>query len=291
MKLKRLIVIVVVIVLLGWLSGFWENLTRTKASGFQVEAEAAVLLDGETGQWLFEYNAQKRLSPASMSKMMTELIVLDEISSGKLDWDDRVVFSDYAADVGGAGLGIAAGKSVTVRRLFEAMAIQSANDATVALAEHVAGSETSFVARMNERAAEIGLSDQTYFANATGLSRGDLKTFEAASAKRETLMTAKDVALLARRLIELHPEVLKVTKKADTDGSGLRTTNEMLPGQRFGTKGNDGLKTGYTEKAGYCFAGTTVINGRRYITVVMGARTPEARFEETKKLLNFGETL
>jgi len=192
-------------------------------------------------------------------------------------------------------MGLAAGQAVTVRELFEAMAVHSANDAAVALAEHAAGTEAAFADRMNEKAREIGLSEASYFANATGLSSRDLLGFPNAAADGETLMTAEDTAWLAKYLIEAYPELLKITKKSAVeagDSAGeLATTNEMLPGQRFGTKGNEGMKTGYTERAGYCFAGSTVVDGRRYITVVMGAKTPEARFEETKKLLDYAKVI
>ncbi|MEQ4483056.1 D-alanyl-D-alanine carboxypeptidase family protein [Cohnella silvisoli] len=224
--------------------------------------------------------------------MMTEVLVLDKLKEGKIGWEDQVVVSSYAANVGGAGMGLVTGQTVTVRQLFNAMAIHSANDAAIALAEFSDGSEANFVKRMNVKSQQIGLSADTHFANATGLSSVDLDNYATAAADGDTEMTAKDVALLARYLIETHPEVLKVTKQASTTGienKDLPTTNEMLPGQRYGTKGNDGLKTGYTKRAGYCFAGTTVLDGRRYITVVMGTNSPEARFEETKKLLAYGE--
>jgi D-alanyl-D-alanine carboxypeptidase len=292
-KLVRIFIIALLIGVFGWANGLWGQISASRGSQLDVAAESAVLLDAETGEWLYVHNAQEPLPPASMSKMMTELLVLDAIQQGKIDWADEVTVSPYAAGVGGAAMNLASGQTATVRQLFEAMAIHSANDAAIALAEFTAGSEAEFVKQMNTRAEEIGLSDETHFANATGLSSGDLDDYATAAADGETVMTAKDVAVLARHLINSHPEVLKVTKKASTGvgtkAANLRTTNEMLPGQRFGTKGNDGLKTGYTQKAGYCFTGTTVRNGKRYITVVMGTDTPEARFEETKKLLAYGE--
>ncbi len=251
-------------------------------------------MDADSGKWLYLSNAQEPLPPASMSKMMTEVLVLDSIQSGEISWKDPVVVSSYAAGVGGAAMGLAAGQTITVEELFNAMAVHSANDAAVALAEYANGTESLFVKRMNIKADEIGLSPSAHFANATGLSSDDLESYASAAADGETLLTAKDVAILARYLIEIHPEILKITKKSSVSTATrdvLQTTNEMLPGQRFGTQGNDGLKTGYTQDAGYCFTGTTVRDGRRYITVVMGAITPEARFEETKKLLEFGAGL
>lgn len=293
MKWKRLFVILAVMVLLGWAVDIRGKLSISKAPGPSLAVLSAVMMEADTGKWIYTSNAKEALAPASMSKMMTEALVLDSIQNGELNWEDSIVASGYAAQVGGAEMGLVEGQTLMVKELFDAMAIHSANDATVALAEHVAGSEAEFVDRMNRKAQEIGLSDQTNFANSTGLPSDDLESYATAAAEGDTVMTAEDVALLARYLIETHPEVLKVTKKASASLEGepdlLRTTNEMLPGQRFGTKGNDGLKTGYTKQAGYCFTGTTVIDGRRFITVVMGASTPEARFEETKKLLAYAK--
>jgi D-alanyl-D-alanine carboxypeptidase len=292
MSLKRMIIAALLLFVIGWALDVDKKLGFGRATGgIQLDAASAVLMDADTGEWIYLYNASEPLPPASMSKMMTEVLVLDRIKAGKLAWQDRVVVSSYAAAVGGATMGLREGQSSTVRELFEALAIHSANDAAIALAEFIAGSETAFVELMNAKVNEIGLSSGTFFANSTGLSSDDLNQFATAAAEDETVMTAKDVAKLAQYLIVIHPEVLKITKKSAVSGQGvteLRTTNEMLPGQRFGTAGNDGLKTGYTKRAGYCFTGTTVINGRRYITVVMGTQSPEARFEETKKLLTYG---
>ncbi|WP_239613993.1 D-alanyl-D-alanine carboxypeptidase family protein [Cohnella mopanensis] len=296
MKWKRLFVVVMLLVVVGWALDIKDKLSFSKAPGPSLAVVSAVMMDADNGKWLYMSNAKEALPPASMSKMMTEVLVLESVHSGSLSWDEPVPTSDYAAHVGGAGVGLSRGQSATVKELFNAMAIHSANDASVSLAEYIAGSEAEFVTRMNAKAREIGLSKDTVFANATGLTSVDLDDFATAATDGETVMTAEDVALLARYLIEAYPEVLKITKKSSASvvtGNGeineLKTTNEMLPGQRFGTKGNDGLKTGYTERAGYCFTGTTVVDGRRYITVVMGASTPEARFEETKKLLAYAK--
>lgn len=294
MKVKRIriVILVLFIGIFGWAAGVWDQLSASYETKLDLAAESAVLLDADSGEWLYLHNAEEPLPPASMSKMMTELLILESVKNNRFDWEDPVAVSPYAAGVGGAAMGLLPGQTVTVRQLFEAMAIHSANDAAVALAEFAAGSEAQFVERMNAKADRIGLSEETHFANATGLSSGDLEGYATAAAEGDTVMTAKDVALLAQHLVETYPEVLQVTKKPVAGGAKaahLKTTNEMLPGQRFGTKGNDGLKTGYTERAGYCFTGTTVRNGRRYITVVMGTDTPEARFEETKKLLSYAE--
>lgn len=258
----------------------------------QLQASAAFLIDAGTGEVLYEKNADDPLPPASMSKMMTEVIVLDQIQSGSIRWSDAVYPTAYAAAVPGARMGLWEGSSLTVRELFDAMAIYSANDAAVALAEHIAGTEAAFVEMMNEKARSIGLSDRAVFGNATGLSRTDIMGYEGASSERDTLLSAKDTALLAGYLIGKYPEVLEITKKGSvkvsTQGQALAATNQMLAEQRFEYPGNDGLKTGYTPDAGYCFTGTVKQGGQRLISVVMGADSMDARFIETKKLFEFG---
>ncbi|MFF2480467.1 D-alanyl-D-alanine carboxypeptidase family protein [Paenibacillus sp. NPDC058071] len=258
----------------------------------EIAATASILLDAETGEVLYEHNAGEALPPASMSKMMTELIVLDFVNDGKLKWSDVVDTSGYAAEAPGAQIGFGAGERWSVRELFEATAVHSSNDAVIALAEHIAGSEAEFVKLMNKRAKEIGLSKHAVFGNATGLSRTDLAAFPQASSERDTVLTAKDTAVLARFLIKKYPEVLDVTAKGSVKlarlDSNLPSTNQMLNGKPFAFPGSDGLKTGYTERAGYCFTGTVVQNGRRLISVVMGAETAESRFMETSKLMQYG---
>lgn len=289
--MKRLLLLLPFAIWLGW-TAIHADRAESGGNPLQLAVKSAVMLDAETGEWLYSYRGDEAFPPASMSKMMTELIVLDELKAGKLKWKDRIKVSDYAATVGGAGMGLRPGQSVSIREMFEAMAIHSANDAAVALAEGISGTEPAFVERMNRKAKEIGLSGRTKFANATGLWNGNSNEAGTQSKRGQTRMSAKDAAMLAAHLIRVHPDILQTTRKAETESGSvkavLRTTNEMLPGGRFGTKGNDGLKTGYTEQAGYCFTGTTERDGRRLITVVMGTATPEARFEETRKLLQFG---
>ncbi|MWC30472.1 D-alanyl-D-alanine carboxypeptidase family protein [Paenibacillus sp. MMS18-CY102] len=300
--MKRMLLVVVAVAALliyiqstgsasGWLFG--------KGDAPHIEAKSAILIDANTGQTIFAQGANKALPPASMSKLMTELIVLETVRAGKLGWKDQVTVSAYAAGVPGAGAGLRGGEHRTVKELFESMAVHSANDAAVALAERIGGSERQFVALMNEKAKAIGLSESTKFANATGLSSSDLMGYgESSAAEGETAMTARDVALLARHMIRSYPEVLAITSRAAVgsnrniaDDAKLRTTNLMLPGERFAYPGSDGLKTGYTERAGYCFTGTTARGGTRLIAVVMGADSADGRFIETERLydLGFGE--
>ena len=277
----------------GWKWAVDEYGLQAQA-GPEIDARAAILMDAETGRVLHASHADVALPPASMSKMMTELVLLERIGKGAIAWEEQVTVSRYAADVEGAEIGARAGDRYTVRELFQAMTVHSANDAAIALAEHAAGSERKFVAWMNDRARKIGLSVETYFANATGLSSIDLARFEEAAAEGDTVMTARDTAKLAACLIRDFPELLDITTLRDVavDGGNaslvLRTTNQMLPGEAYAYKGNDGLKTGYTLRAGYCFTGTTQRGGKRLIAVVMGAASSEARFTETKKLFQYG---
>jgi len=261
-------------------------------SDLQLDSSSAILIDLNTGEVLYEKNANEALPPASMSKLMTELIILDLTRGGQLDWKEQVKTSSYAAEVPGSQIGFEAGQTYTVRELFEAMAVHSANDAAVALAEHVSGSEAAFVQLMNGRASKLGLSSETVFANATGLSYEDLLPFVAASSTRDTMMTAKDTASLAAYVLKKYPEVLDVSSQSSlklaSTSQRLKSTNLMLSGMPYAFPGNDGLKTGYTIQAGYCFTGTAKKDGRRLVSVVMGAKTAEQRFTETGKLFQYG---
>ncbi|WP_081756813.1 D-alanyl-D-alanine carboxypeptidase family protein [Gorillibacterium massiliense] len=262
-----------------------------QSNGLVLDAKAAVLLDPESGEFYFAKHADAPYAPASMSKMMTELLVLDAIGAGKIHWNETVHVSAYAASVPGAQADLQQGEKLTVEELMNATAIYSANDAAVALAELVGGTEKDFVRQMNKKAKEIGLSSKTKFANATGLPAADLRGLEGAATAGDTRMTARDSARLAAYLIKRYPLILDITRKEEVKLPGkpaLPSTNQMLPGGAFAYPGNDGLKTGYTDDAGYCFTGTAEQNGRRLIAVVMGTPTADARFTETEKLFAYG---
>ncbi len=268
------------------------SVTFVRIPMFKIDASAAVLMDVKTGKVYYEHNASAALPPASMSKMMTELLVLKNVNEGHNSWDEPVTASRYAAQVTGAKIGLRSGEALPLRTMFEAMVIHSANDAAIALAEHIGGNEEAFVEQMNAMADHIGLSSHSVFANATGLSSADLQAFKSASSDGETEMTAKDLAKMARYLIRTYPEILKTTEKTDLyipeKQLTLHTTNSMLPGEAFSYSGNDGFKTGYTQSAGYCFTGTTERNGKRFIAVVMGASNTGKRFEDAAKMFNYG---
>jgi len=265
-----------------------------------IAAKAAILIEATTGKVLFEMNADEAREPASMTKMMTEYIVLDAISQGKFKWEDTVQASAYAGGVGGSGRMIAPQEKLPLKDMFALMSIYSGNDGTVALAEHIAGgSEESFVDMMNAKAKELGMSEKTQFHNSTGLNVSDLKKYRP-NIDGENKMTARDTATLARRLILDHKEVLDFAsitsqKLRPKDKDPMVNWNYMLDGfknsgslKQFAYSGLDGLKTGYTNAAGYCFTGTAVKDGMRLISVVMGADKINDRFIETKKLLDYG---
>ncbi|KGE20007.1 D-alanyl-D-alanine carboxypeptidase family protein [Paenibacillus wynnii] len=260
-----------------------------------IKSSAAVLMDMNTGHIWMDVNGDASMPPASMSKMMTELIVLDRISEGKSRWEERVPISLYASSVGGVTLSLYHGETYTVRELFQGIAVYSANDAAVALAEHIAGSENSFVVMMNNKARSLGLSPRSSFANASGLSGKDLGPNRPPGyVTGETMLTAKDAARLAMALIHTHPEVLNTSSltQMKLTGKGLYVSNmnSMLPemGGAYAYEGNDGLKTGFDSRTGYCFAGTAHRDGQRLVAVVMGAKTNQERFEETAKLFDYG---
>ena len=257
-----------------------------------MEVRSAVLINADTGKVLYSQHADLALPPASMSKMMTELLVLEAVASGLHDWNEDVSVSHYAAEIPGSQMGVEAGEIYSLKQLFDALIIHSANDAAVALAEHMGGSEAEFVSLMNMKAREIGLSPRTVYANASGLTSDDLRGFSKAASSSDTMMTARDAAELTRWLLQNYPEVLKVSRQKDISipqrEISLHTTNLMLPGEAHAYNGIDGFKTGYTPQAGYCFTGTAERGGSRLISVVMGAGDSDRRFTETRKLMDYG---
>ncbi|WP_340372554.1 D-alanyl-D-alanine carboxypeptidase family protein [Peribacillus sp. FSL E2-0218] len=259
-----------------------------------LKAEAAIIIDGKTGQIVYEKNADKVLGIASMSKMMTEYIIMESIKNGKISWDQKVKINKYVHDLSKApnlsNVGLTEGEDYTVKELYQAMAIYSGNAATVALAQLVSGSEKNFVKLMNERASKLGLKNHR-FVNASGLNNSDLLgEYPTGKADDENVMTAKDTALLAYRLINDYPEVLKIasiSKLKFRDGKEYPNFNWMLPGLIFEYKGVDGLKTGSTDYAGYGHTGTVIRDGQRYITVVMKSTNKNERFADSTKLMNY----
>jgi serine-type D-Ala-D-Ala carboxypeptidase (penicillin-binding protein 5/6) len=269
-----------------------------------IEADAAILVDAGSGRILYQKNIDTVLGIASMTKMMTEYLLLEAVKQKRVKWDQEYTPSDYvyrlSQDRDLSNVPLRKDGKYTVLELYEAMAIYSANAAAVAIAEIVGGSEENFVRMMNEKAKKLGLQGYK-FVNATGLSNQDLQGFhpQGTEASEENVMSARAVATLAYHLLKEYPEVLEtssITKKTFREGTDdqikMDNWNWMLPGLVYGYEGVDGLKTGYTDFAGYCFTGTAEKNGVRFITVVMNAKsngksTINARFEQTRKLLDY----
>ncbi|WP_066185917.1 MULTISPECIES: D-alanyl-D-alanine carboxypeptidase family protein [Gracilibacillus] len=254
-----------------------------------LEAESALLIEADTGHVLYEHNSELSVPTASMSKMMSEVLVLEAIEAGALDWDDTVKLSEYALAIsnhpGYASVGLSDDQAYTVRELFEAMAVSSANGATIALAEAVSGTEQAFVQEMNLKAAELGLEDSS-FVNSTGLDNYLLGDYYSTGNLNDTnKMSARDLASLASYLLDTHPAVSQVMSQPQYSKGNLTSpnTNQMLSGE-LAYDGVDGLKTGYTDIAGYCFTGTVERDGVRLISVVTGTSSEEQRFIDTASL-------
>ena len=238
-------------------------------------SHAALLMEKTTGQILYAQNEHDALPPASVTKIMTVLLTMEAIDSGRIALDDMVTVSAYAAGMGGSQVFLAEGEQMSVDDLLKAVCVSSGNDAAVALAEHVAGVTELFVEQMNNRARERGMKD-THFVNCTGLTAEGHVT------------SAHDIALMSRELLLHHPEVRSYTTIwMDTlrNGTfGLSNTNKLI---RF-YDGATGLKTGFTQEAGYCISATAERDGMELIAVIMKGNTSDSRNADAKTLLNYG---
>jgi len=240
--------------------------------------KSALVIDADTGLVLASTNAQARRQPASMLKMMTELIVLEHVADGDMKMDEIVTVSARSSNMGGSQVYLKHGETFTVEELLAALAIHSANDAAVALAEHLAGSVEAFVDLMNMRAQDLGMVNSE-FHSVHGLPAGYKQSPD--------LTTAEDLGILGRELIK-HPHALEwsATKTAPfRDGKFILYNPNKLVGT---FRGLDGLKTGFTGPAGFCVTATAVQKGKRLISVVMGCTTDKARATETTRLLTYG---
>ncbi|MBY7141525.1 D-alanyl-D-alanine carboxypeptidase [Virgibacillus sp. NKC19-3] len=270
------------------------------ADTLDLDAESAILVDAETGKILYAKDPDVALPPASMTKMMTEYLVLEAIDSGDISWDTTAEISDYAysisANASFSGVGLEQDKEYTVHDLYDAMAVNSDNATTIALAELIAGTETEFVALMNEKADELGLPEYK-FVNSTGLDNSSLDDNrpEGTDADETNLLSAESSALLAYHLVNKFPEALEISSQPEIEfeGESLDNWNWMLPHEatfleQFYYEGMDGLKTGNTDLAGYTFTGTAERNGKRLISVVMKTESEAERFNQTEKLMDYG---
>ncbi|WP_232698957.1 D-alanyl-D-alanine carboxypeptidase family protein [Brevibacillus daliensis] len=285
--------------LLSIVGGAGQTWAAETTANLDLKVSSAFMIEASTGKVLYSINPDTPLPPASMTKMMTEYLVMEAVKNNKIKWTDQVPVSEFAFYIAkmsdSSGVYLNMGETHTVKDLYEAMAIASANDATALLAERVGGSETNFVSMMNKKAQELGMTN-TYFATSSGLPVTSLGQYApAADTSKDTVMSARDAAILAQRLITDYPESLEISKKSryvfregQPNASKLANNNWMLPGLPSEYQGVDGLKTGFTDEAQYCFTGTAQRDGMRVITVVMGAGSKLKRFEETKKLMNYG---
>ena len=269
----------VLILLLCCIINFFPiNILAVENSDLIPNAVSGILMDADTGKIYFEKNRNKKVAVASMTKMVAQIIILDKIKSKDISWNDVVTVSKNAADMGGSQIYIAEGEKISVEDLMKGISMASGNDATVAMAEYISGTEDKFVKLMNEKVSSLGLKN-TQFKNSTGLD------------EEGHYSSAYDMAMIARELIVNYPEILRFSSvyedylREDTkERFWLVNTNKLV---RF-YDGADGLKTGHTDAAGYCLAATAKRNGLRLIAVVLGEKNATVRNNETMNLLDYG---
>lgn len=285
MKKKIIYMVVTMVVAYYTLSCFCGKFSFSsvlaKQPDLEIESPSACLMELNTGQILYEKDADSSRKPASVTKIMTMLLAFEAIDSGKMKLEDNISVSSHAAGMGGSQVYLEEGEIQSFQSLLKCMIVSSANDAATAIAEAISGSEESFVSLMNERATQLGMNN-SHFENACGLEAENHK------------MSARDIAVLSRELIQNHSEVFQYstiwmdtiihkTRKGESE-FGLANTNKFL--KRY--NGANGLKTGYTSAAGFSMSATATRDGVTLIAVVMGSDTKEMRYRDAEKLLNFG---
>ena len=251
---------------------------KADSPDFELQSQSAILMDYQSGRIIYQKNKQEKLPPASITKIMTMLLVMEAVDEGKANLTDSIMVSEHAASMGGSQVWLEPGEEMELGDLLKAVAIVSANDACVALAEYLYGTEEEFVEQMNKKAKSLGMKN-TKFYNTNGLPLND-------KSGKENYTTAYDVALMTRELLN-YPQILDYTSIwIDHLRAGdyfLRNTNELV---RF-YDGADGLKTGYTTEAGFCLSATAKRKGLRFISVIMKAPNSKIRFKESKQLLSY----
>ncbi|QLY78277.1 D-alanyl-D-alanine carboxypeptidase family protein [Clostridium intestinale] len=245
--------------------------------GIEVEAKSALLMEAKSGTIVYEKNSHEKFAPASVTKIMTMLLAMEAVDSGKIKIDDKITASENAKKMGGSTMLLDIGEIRTVEEILKGIAIASGNDAAVAMGEYLAGTQEAFVELMNKRAQELGMKDTT-FKNCTGLpAEGHLSS-------------AYDISIMSRELLK-HPTILKYTGTyMETISEGRKAPIELVNHNKLVRffKGCDGLKTGYTEEAKYCISATATREGVRMLSVIMGAPTYKIRNRDASLLLNFG---
>lgn len=255
--------------------------TEPAGNSLGITAPSAVLMEASTGTVVLEKNPHEKLPPASVTKIMTLLLIFDSLSQGKIRMEDSVTTSAYAASMGGSQVFLEEGETQSVETMIKCIAVASANDASVAMAEHIAGTESLFVDMMNQRAKELGMND-TQFVNCCGLDA------------EGHLTSVYDIALMSRELITKYPQIhtystiwmenITHTTRRGTEEFGLTNTNKLIRQYPYAT----GLKTGSTSQAKYCVSATAEKDGIELIAVVMAAPDPAGRFSDATALLNYG---
>ena len=263
-------------------AAMWLGVIMPASANVAVSSPSVILIESSTGQVIYESNSTERRSPASITKIMTLLLTFEALKEGRVSLQDQVITSEYASSMGGSQVFLAQGEIQTLETMIKCIAVASGNDASVAVAEHIAGSEEAFVDLMNQKAAELGMVD-THFEDCCGLSDSD-----------GHYSSARDVALMSRELTVKYPEVFDYTKiwmedithetKQGTTNFTLSSTNKLLKQYQWAT----GLKTGSTSKAKYCLSATASKDGIDLIAVVMGAPDYKVRFQDAQALLTYG---
>ncbi|MBE6890666.1 MAG: D-alanyl-D-alanine carboxypeptidase [Ruminococcaceae bacterium] len=252
-----------------------QTINNIEKPSLDIYGKGLVLIEASTGTVLYEENKDEKLPPASVTKVMTMLLIMEAIDKGKISFDDKVVASEHAVSMGGTQIYLELGETMTVHELLKAVAVPSANDAAVALAEHIAGSETEFVRMMNKKALDLGMNNSN-FTNCTGLFDDE-----------NHYTTAYDLALATKELLS-HPKILEYTTiwmdSLRNGEFGLANTNKLLRTY----SGMNGMKTGYTKLAGHCLSGTALRNNMQLIAVVLGSPTSQDRFNAVSKMLDYG---
>ena len=275
--MKRFICMLLVLFLIPSMVSASDTIMVNKEEGLANNAKSAILIEATTGKIIYEKNSHEKLAPASMTKIMSMLLIMESLDKGIIKWDDKVTASANASGMGGSQILLETGEQMTVKDLFKGIAIASGNDAVVAMAEYIAGSEEEFVKMMNDKVKELGLKD-TVFKNPHGLDTANHYS------------SAYDMAMIARELVK-YDEIFKFTstyedylRKGTDRELWLVNTNKLV---KFNPM-VDGLKTGYTKEAGYCLTATAKKDDMRLISVVMGEPEINIRSNETTELLNYG---
>ncbi|MDR0920813.1 MAG: D-alanyl-D-alanine carboxypeptidase [Lactobacillales bacterium] len=292
MKKRMLLYSGLIFALVFVLMGF--RALESKSGVAKLDGRACILQERSTGEILYKKNATKKFPVASLTKLLTAYTVLQEIKEGRIGWNDTLSLSEYGrtmtADVNLSNVPMEVGEEYTVRDLLNGLFVASGNNCAITLAEGISGSEQAFLEKMELQLQNLEIKNYV-LVNCSGLDNSSIpEIYRKGKRDQMNLFSAKDILLIASHLITEFPEVLDITQQTSTlfGTQEIYTYNKMLPSLEYGYEGVDGLKTGTTESAGACLVVTCVQEGRRMLSVVLGAKEDENRYEDTKKLLDFG---